>query len=153
MSYLLSSFSIRPSALVVKAGVGLHVAKSQDALANVSTQSQSQHRCLSLYIYGSLVLSLLSLLIVFFFFFFFFLSLLVFTTRSKEELRFACGRGESFVKSFFPFGIQNPILYPLFVLYKEKSLFRLKDWNIQRSSRRERERERENDEGVFFCRR
>jgi len=144
----LSSFSIRPSALVVKAGVGLHVAKSQDALANVSTQSQSQHRCLSLYIYGSLVLSLLSLLIVFFFFFFFFfLSLLVFTTRSKEELRFACGRGESFVKSFFPFGIQNPILSPLFVLYKEKSLFRLKDWNIQRSSHGERE----NDEGVFFA--
>ena len=75
---------------------------------------------MSLYIYGSLVLSLS--LVVVFFFFFFFLSLLVFTTRSKEELRFACGRGESFVKSFFPFGIQNPILSPLFVLYKEKSL-------------------------------
>ena len=157
-SYLLSSFSLRPSALkvVVKAGVGLHVAKSRRCARKcVDEKSQSQHRCLSLslYIYGSLVLSLLSLPIVVFVFVF--LSLLVFNTFVvKKSCVLRVQKRESSVSrvtSFFPFGIQNPIQFSIvFVLSLsiEKSLFfRSKDCGrIQykrSSSRRERERERE----------
>ena len=55
--------------------------------------------------------------------------LLLLLSLSSRFLRFArkeeCvlrGRELCCVKSSFPFGIQNPILSPLFVLYKEKSL-------------------------------